>query len=198
MVGESAWWAAQLNSKGLTQGDIIAPVPIGTARVPVTFLGRDVWPRREKNYWPQTPELSPFHTDQTGLFIARGPVTHSLVVSHSYELDDKPDVGRVLVAIIAPLDRVEDAEMRARILNQKRRAFMPLPGVPGMGDMYADLRCTTYVDRKLIPDSHRVVSMSDAAIVRLRSQLIAYFTRLDPSRFAEAIKTGLEEENRPE
>jgi hypothetical protein len=189
-VTTGSWWAERLNPKGLSQGDLVAAVPIGTAWFPVTYLGRDKWQRGKDTYFPQRGSLETFKTDSTGLFIARGPVIRVLVVSHSCELDDKPDTGRVLVAPVASLDGVPE-QPRRLILDQRRRAFMPLPQVPNCGDMYADLRCVAYLDRKLIPDRNRECSMNEDGLLRFQVQLIAYFTRLDPDPIEDALKAGI-------
>lgn len=172
---------------------------LGTAHEPVTFLGRDTWtPKGRGPHWPQRSALEPFKTDSTGLYIARGRVTRVLVVSHSCEIEKKDD-ARVLVAMIAPLISVQDAGKRAKILEQKRRAFMPLPEVPGLGDCYADLRTISYVERKLILDSNREFSMTEDAVIRLRAQLIEYFTRLPVSdEVKDEMARGLADEERPD
>lgn len=175
----SSWWAPAVNAKGLSQGDLVADVLVGTPYIPTTFLGRDTRPMKGRTYWPQSPKLDPFRTDETGLYIARGRVSLALVVSHSCELDDKPDVGRVLVALVAPLSQVSDPTAQATILEQRHLALLPLPGVPKLGDHYADLRCIVYVNRKLVQDSQRICSMTDEGVLRLQAQLLAFFTRRD-------------------
>lgn len=187
---ESAWWASSLNSKGLSQGDVIATVPICSPQHPITYLSRDTRSIKGRVFWPESEKLEPFKTDRTGLLISRGPLIQALVISHSCELDDKPDVGKVLVAPIAVLDERVPVERRGDILAQKRRAFMPLPGIPDFGDCYADLRCICFLDRKFIPDSHRQFSMTDDALLRLQAQLIAFFTRFDPTPMAESLRRG--------
>lgn len=165
---------------------------LGTAYDPITYLGRDkTHPKGKGVHWPERDQLDPFRTDSTGLFIARGRIVRALVVTHSCELDKELD-GRVLVAMTAPLSVVQDPAKRAAILEQKRRAFMPLPDVPGEGDMYADLRTIAYVDRKLVPDSSRKCSMTEEGVVRLRAQLIEYFTRLPVGdELAQSLANGL-------
>ena len=169
-------------------------MPIGTAYPPITYLGRETYPRKGTDYWPQRKAIETFKTDGTGLYVARGRVTRALVVSHSCELDDKPDVTRVLMALIAPLSQVENERARARILEQKRRALLPLPDLPELGDHYADLRCIAYVDRKLVTDAQREFSMSDDGVIRLRAQLIEFFTRLDTGKLKGDIAAALASE----
>jgi hypothetical protein len=156
--------------------------------VPRTYLSRDTRTIKGNIYWPQTPALDLYKTDHTGHFVARGNEYHVLVISHNCEIDDKPNVSRVLVAPISSIDQVKDAGARERILMQKRRAFMPLESIPKLGTCYADLRCVVYVDRKLLPNETRLASMNDEGVVRLRAQLIAYFTRLNPEHLLETLR----------
>ncbi len=73
------------------------------------------------------------------------------------------------------LSTEQDREM---VLAQKRHSKMPLPGVPSLGDCYADLRMTTAVNRDHLDVKKRLASLSEAGVGRLRLQLIAFFTRL--------------------
>jgi hypothetical protein len=182
-------WAEKLNPLGLSQGDIVTPLPIGTTHAPITFMGRNTWPRQvggvERKYLPQEDALVEFPGDTSGLFLARGRVVHSIVISHSCEIDDKPDRrGRVVVAQIAALGPLEE-KVRNNILVGERRAFMPLPDIPGLGDYYADLRNTSYLDRKIIGD--RIVSMNDEGVMYLQMHVIAFFSRLKPEHLVDAI-----------
>ncbi len=204
-VPASSWWAPALNPKGLSQGDLISGLLVGTVYgpadgPPVVFLGRNkTHPKGKGVHWPQRDALDPFSSDSTGLYIARGKIVRALVVSHSCELEKK-DNARVLVAMTGLLSTVQDPAKQAAILEQRRRAFMPLPDVPGAGDHYADLRTIAYVERKQIPDSSREQSMTEEAVVRLRAQLIEYFTRMPvDDGMKELIARGLadEEGSRP-
>lgn len=193
-------WAPALNPKGLSQGDILANTPVGTAIVPVTYLGRNTWPKHDKAsgtskpYWPQELTMQLFPGDDTGLFIARGRMTRVVVVMHHCEMDDKPDAGRVVVAPIAPIERVTQEASRARIMAGGRRAFLPLPALPGLGDHYADLRSMASVDRKLLTDAQREFSMDGGGLVALRAQLIDFFTRLEIPELKEGLDAGLSAE----
>lgn len=189
-----AWWAPALNPLGLSQGDLLAPVPIGTSRVPVGFIGRDSWPRQGKNYWPEYEEFQPGKNAPTGLFLAKGTLAHCLVISHSCELDDKPNVGRVIVAPVGSIERVPDSGFRERIMAGARRAFMPLPGTPKIGDAYADLRAITFVERALVPDANRVASMTEEGVYRLQAQVVGYFSRLEPEDVLKMLPAAANED----
>jgi hypothetical protein len=190
MTAAPGWWAPQLNPLGLSQGDLLAPAPIGTARVPPGYIGKDSWPRGGRNYWPEYPEFQPGKNDPSGLFLAKGSMANCIVISHSCELDDKPNVGRVLVAPARPIEVVPDVGFRERIMAGARRAFMPLPGVPERGDMYADLRMIAYVERALVPDANRLHSMTDEAVLRLQAQIVGFFSRLEPADIAKLQSPG--------
>ena len=73
-MSAGAWWAAQLNPLGLSQGDILSPIPVGPTQYPPVFLGHEPWQRPGKSdlYFPQRKEIELYKKDQTGLFIARG------------------------------------------------------------------------------------------------------------------------------
>jgi hypothetical protein len=191
-------WAGELNPLGLSQGDIVTALPIGTTYVPITYMGRNSWPRQvdgvERKYLPQEDSLVEFPGDTSGLFLARGRILHSIVISHSCEIDNKPDRrGRVVVAPIASLAPLEE-KVRDNILGGERRAFMPLRGIPNLGDYYADLRNTSYLDRKIIGD--RMVSMNNDGVAYLQIHVIAFFSRLKPEHLADAIAAaGIEGEN---
>ena len=193
MAAAGTWWAETLNPLGLSQGDILSPIPLGPTKYPPIFMGRDVFtkPGTSKNYWPERAEIELFKKDNTGLFIARGRLSHSIVVSHSCEVENKPDIDRALVAPIAPLDRISDPASRARVINQERRAFLPLPAIPGLGDYYADLRVITAVDIEFVRAANREASMSDDGLIRLKAQLIEFFTRIPRQELEDLIRKSI-------
>ncbi len=172
-----SWWAPQLNPSGLSQGDILAPILIGTSASPAKFLGLGPFVKSGKTAWGQIQAWKP-DSSGLGVFVARGRLMHAIVVSHSCELDDKADTNRVLIAPIARLDVLPE-QSKVKIIAQERRAFLPLQGIPVLGDYYADLRCMTYVDRANIASDARLASMTDDGVIRLQAQLVTFFARLD-------------------
>lgn len=189
-----SWWLEGLNPKGLSQGDIVSQLLIGATDHPVKHLAKQPLEKAGKRLWEEVSELQPFKTDSRALYIARGRLTYAIVVSHSCELDKK-NSNLVLLAPIAPLDRITDTNAKANILAQRRQAFLPLPDVPGLGTCYADFRTLSYVEMKTIPDNTRQVSMSDEGVLRLRAQIVAFFSRINPVVLETAIMDAIKSEN---
>lgn len=182
------WWLNGLNSQGLSQGDILSPRISGFAENPVKYLSKTPTNKGTKIFWEQCTELQPFKTDNKGLYISRGRVAEVIILSHSCELDKGNRCNQVLVAPIAPLDRIENAQTRENILLQKRRAFFALPNIPTLGaNYYADFRAITYIEKKAITTACRLASMSENGIIRLQAQLVAFFTRIEPEALEKAI-----------
>ena len=186
-----SWWLEGLNPKGLSQGDIVSQVLSGTTDQPLKHLGKESMNKGPKRYWPEVDSFQPSKTDGRGLYVARGRVTFAIVVSHNCELDKSK---QVLLAPIAELARVNDQKSKETILSQQRRAFLPLPNIPGLGTYYADFRVMGYSERNSILDANRQASMSDIGVLRLRTQIVAFFTRIDPDMLDVAIMGAIEKE----
>jgi hypothetical protein len=168
------WWAAQLETE-LSQGDVVVDVLLGTSVHPAVPLvkstgqrGARIWAQSE---WKPNPE-------GVGNFLAEGRILPALVVSHSCEIDKQVRNKRVLVAPVAPADRLEP-KLREAVFRQRKYAFVPLPDVPTLGDSYADLRLISFVPREVLRDDRRVASMSEDGRDLLHTRLFAFFTRKD-------------------
>jgi len=188
-----SWWLDDLNPAGLSQGDILSQRITGNADFPLKYLSRAPLNKNGKKVWQESPNFDPIKSDNKGLYISRGHLVHMIVISHSCELDKTSKV--VLVAPIAQLDRIADATMRENILSQRRHALLPLPDVPNLGTYYADFRSLSYIDKKAISPTCRLASMNDEGIIRLRAQLLAFFTRINPNILGEAIDRQIKAEN---
>ena len=94
------------------------------------------------------------------------------VVSHDCDIDKEEKLARVLVAQMARLDGLPEADRDAMVQRQTRRSKMPLPDVPGLGDYYADLRLISPVPLSFLGHDQRLASMSEAGGIRLRVQLV--------------------------
>lgn len=175
------WWGP-LEDK-LSQGDVLSAIPFGAVLHPTTYLAkRTVKPNVFQ--WAPTDQVEE-HT------LARGRGAPCIVLSHSCELDKDEKKGRVIVAPIAPIDRVTEAAARDAILAQRRFSMLPLPDIPNMGTFYADLRVMTSVYRAHCNDAKRVASMSDEGRFRLAVQLVAFFGRQDASELlSNATRQG--------
>jgi hypothetical protein len=118
----------------------------------------------------------------------KGRMTRALVITHSCDLDDLQDTERVLVAPIAEAAHIANPEHRERIVQGRRPTFVGLPGVPGVGDCYADLRSICPLDRHLFGMGQRHCSMTDEALLRLQAHIALYFTRVEPEYLVKALQ----------
>ena len=168
------WWGAAPHPE-LSQGDIVRDLPLGASTYPRVFLS----PSELKGDRIWCPCQS-WQADRDGLghFLARGRFIAALVLSHSCELDKKERRGRVQVAPVASIGGIDEKNRQA-IMAQRRISLMPLPGVPQLGDCYADLRIMSSIDRRLIAEAERVAGMTEGGVQRLQAQLVAFFTRKD-------------------
>ena len=162
------WWGPLEDN--LSQGDILSEVPFGAAVHPTTYLSKRTGKGNQVQWWPSD--------NVEAHLLARSKSAPCIVLSHSCELDKDERIGRVLVAPIAPIERVREAD-RASILEQRRFSMLPLPDIPTMGTYYADLRVMTSVLRAHCNDATRVASMTAEAQTRLYAQLLAFFARKD-------------------
>lgn len=186
MTDTVSWWAPHLKSE-LSQGDVISPVLIGAAQLPIVYLNKGSVQKGNVQTWIRSATFVPNLGDGLGNFLGKGRVNHALIVSHDCEIDKPRRGSRILIAPVSPLANVADMMVRQAIVEQKRHATMPLPGLPTLGDCYADLRLLMWIDRKLIEDAgKKVASMTEEAVIRLQAQLIGFFTRKDISRVQDA------------
>jgi hypothetical protein len=176
--GPSEWWAEQLESV-LSQGDIVARVPIARPVSPQKYLEK--WPLAKGTPGGWKESLDPVRKGSDDLyFLSAGRVVHGLMLSHSCELDKGGASNkRVVVAPVLPIDDIAESQ-RENLLAQKYFNLMPLPEIPGIGTCYANLRLITSIHRDVIGNETRVASMTPAALKRLMAQLAAFFMRLEP------------------
>ncbi len=169
------WWRAELNPQGLSQGDVIRVLISGTAVVPVQALRSRPFKKGIAG-WEVLPAWAPGNND-VGHYLASGKMTPCLVVSHSCDLEKPKDTARVLIAPMRPLAPFKE-EDREIVLRQENINLFPLPEIPGLEDHCADLRCISYVDRKLVDASELIVSMAEDATKILQARLVHFFTRI--------------------
>jgi hypothetical protein len=169
-----SWWLNRVNSEGISQGDVIRDVPLGVSMKPPICLSKETG-KKGKEIWAPLANIS--QTSDPKYFLFRGQIQPVVIVSHSCDLDKKQK-KRVLVAPIRQMDSLPQ-DSHNDILAQRRRSSMPLPGIPVLGDYYADLRLISPVDRSYMDDDNRVASMTEQGLLRLQAQLAAFFLRLD-------------------
>lgn len=168
----SSWWL-DVPDPRLSQGDVVTGIPFAALAYPPTHVHKQVV-KGGLAAWVETPEEQ---RKPAGYFVAKGKRSALvLVLSHSCELDKNERKGRVVVCEASPADRLQ-GEARDVVFAQRRRSLMPLPGVPELGDYYADLRTIQTVDRRIVETGTRASSMTDEARLRLQTQIAAFFAR---------------------
>ena len=176
-MSAKSWWAPHLKAE-LSQGDVLAPVLIGSVQHPILYLKKGPVLKVNVQSWVPSSDFISNPGDGLGNFLGKGRVVNAIIVSHDCEIE-KPRRGtRILIAPASPLTNVTDTNHRQKIMEQKHFALLPLPGIPKLGDCYADFRLLMWVDKKLVEDAgKRIASMTDEAVIRLHAQLIGFFTR---------------------
>lgn len=129
--------------------------------------------------WAETKD--PVQKGDRRHMLAAGRMQLALLLSHGCEIDKNK--GRMLVAPIALLLTVEPAH-QFEIMGNRRWAQMPLPGVPDIGDCFADFRSATSVDAASVRAEDRVAMMTDDARHHLMARLVGFLTRLALPRSA--------------
>lgn len=166
------WWLDEV-SKEPEQGDILDLLPLARVIYPVKAIAKHSF--KGGQGWIDVP--APTH----GLDFfaqAKGKHSHALLLSHGCQIDKPNNNIRIQLAPIAPLANLTEAQ-RENTLSQKNKRQLPLQGIPGLGDYYADLQTILSFDIVLLKDCKRLASMTPLGIKRLQLQLIAFFTHKD-------------------
>lgn len=169
-------WNTQLKPE-LSQGDLLSLVLVGTAASPRTFLTRGQTKKQGEESW----NASTWKDDGNGQshFLGKGRNVNVIVLSQDCEIDKNSGKAPVLVAPIFPISAIQNPEALNAVINRKRYPFLPLAEINGIIEQsYADLRCITYIDRKLIAEAERKKSMSPEGVHDLVKQIIAFFTHV--------------------
>lgn len=172
----AGWWAGQLNPEGLSQGDVISELLIGAAAPGPVYLRKRTFSQHAQGW-----EQGGWNPDNSGLgfYLGRGRRVRGLVVSHSCEIsnDQNKRRARVLVAPLAAVDALPEGHWED-VLKQEHKALLALTDVPGLGNLYADFRLISYVERELIDKhSQRVLSMTPEGVCALWAKLLLFFIR---------------------
>jgi len=169
----TAWWRAALQAD-LSQGDILADVPVGIVAAPPVRLHSKSF-RGNETGWIKSDK--PLDSKSRAELLASGFAVPVIVLGHDCELDKS--ATRVLVAPIQPIGSVH-ADHHASILEGKNWAQVALQDIPELGTCFADFRSMTAVDRRNINAARRVSSMTEEAVRLLWARLIGFFTRMQP------------------
>ena len=170
------WWLDAVRPE-LSQGDVLPSAPIAIALVPLRHLRSAPLKSGAPGGWSESLE---FKSDENGVghFLYRGKIGPAVVLSHDCEIDKATKNKRITIAPLIPLDRL-NADEQVRICSQRSFRAMYVPDVPTIGHHYLDLRNTVQLPVELATSSPRIASMTDDAVIRLRAQLIGFFTRID-------------------
>lgn len=168
----------------LSQGDVVKDVVVATSLLfPKPYVKQKTLPTRrdgsdtgERHVWEGFDTWSPTSKAGEGVVLAKARRTLVVVTSHSCEIDKDETKARVHVAPVLAITTIQEAH-RENIMAGAKVSLMPLPGVPGVGDCYADLRLEAPIDRRFLAD--RGTSMTEEGRRRLQRHLVAFRTRLD-------------------
>jgi hypothetical protein len=168
----SGWWLPKINPD-LSQGDIIRDLPVWIAAPALVFLENRTLPG-DRKVWVESSAPKPDNNGFSHLLIkARHFV--GVVLTHDCQLDKQAKKVRVQLAAATDIERV-NSEERTKIMNQRSLSQLVLPDIPELGTYYADMRIVFTVDKSIITEPMRAVSMTEAAKNRLQNQIIAYFS----------------------
>lgn len=172
-VDEPGWWLdAPFHIP--QQGDVLAVLPLARSAVPFQTLRKQSV--KNGHAWFEIP--TPTETSGHLFALARGKNTHAVILSHDCEMDKERRKRRIHLAPLLPLSTLGDKE-RVKVLAQKTLKSLPLPGIPGLGDYYADLLSMIVVDYETLDWCPRIASMTPDGVLRLQAQLVSFFTRKD-------------------
>lgn len=169
----TGWWSREIESE-LTQGDVVSTLSIAVLNEPIRYLKKTNTHANGQVNWSELNTPSP---DKQGIthYLAKGNDLMGIIVSHSCDMDKT--AKRILIAPIAPLENIQLAH-RDTIINQTNIRLFGMENLPGVGDVYADLRNITSVPVSVVKSLTRVASMSPKAQLLLQARLYYFFTRV--------------------
>ena len=175
----SDFWLSDLKPS-LSQGDLVAPVCVGTATSPFSPLIQQ--PTQKGGIRPWV--VGEWAADESGLgfYLSRGQLIHSVIVSYDCDLDKSSPNDPVSIApVLSLLGTVSSETARASIRNGERYPFLFLPEIDGIiPDSYIDFRRVTYSRFRDINTLKRLKSASENGVTKFQAHLIGFYTRLDP------------------
>lgn len=177
MASES-WWAEKVQ-ENLSQGDIVTNLPFLIPTSPLKYLKHENL-RGNRPGWSESATPVPLKDGRVQI-VGLGKSLPGIVISHDCELDKARDKPRVILAAVLPMSAVAP-EQHPVILEQRHRAYLPLPDLPSLGTCFANLRMIVTLDRDLVTKMPAIASMTEAGKTRLRGQLVEFFLRLTPEQ----------------
>jgi hypothetical protein len=169
----SNWWAAALEER-LSQGDVFASLPFSALVYPRQPLTKEASKWNPEFYLPKEPDPAP--QDGFFFFLGKGEMLPGIIVSHSCELDKDEKKGRVLVAPLRSIANIQSQHVQ-NVMTFRRKSSFPLPGIPKLGDYYADLRQVQNLDRRYLGLNQRLASMTPEAMDRFGLHVAGFVYR---------------------
>lgn len=164
-------WAAQVDPEGLSQGDVLEPLPVVSLWNPISPISKNESGKGVR--WLPSSEPS---QGSEGYFVARGARLPVLVLSDCCELDKERDRERVIVAAIRPLNTLQAADQQT-VRDGKNFSYAPLLNIPEYGDCYANFRLTVSLRKESVDTARRVASMTDSGRRWLYGRIFGYYAR---------------------
>jgi hypothetical protein len=183
-VTDESWWLPGLR-EDLSQGDILTGINFSAPVWPLRFLIFTEMPKG-KSGWAESEQPLVHKKTQSVHLLSRSKVFGAMVISHDCDIDKTSKGARIQLVPIQEIATLTD-ENAASVIQQKNKKFHPLPGIPGLGDCYADLRNMTAFPSTEVTGFSRVASMTDSARLRLHAAMFLFITRREvpPESLAE-------------
>jgi hypothetical protein len=173
----TGWWLADLREE-ISRGDVYESVPFSLLTEPLTHLRYADGPKGKPAWMEHDQPVKHKATQRAHVLSAFRPAP-GIILSHDCEIDKDKDRPRWLMAPIAKITTLGSSQQEV-VMGQRHLALVPLPGVPTLGDCFADLRNMGTVPARLISTSARLCSMSDDGRTRVRDYLATFLLRKDP------------------
>jgi hypothetical protein len=169
----------------LSQGDVVFGVPPLVVQHPITICrqgGKDRGTAKQGWFNTAVAAQPPAFGKGPETVHARGREPgFGIVIWEDCQIDKMKSQGHdpakwyVAVAPVAPLSSIQEVH-RAPIIEGRRLAFFPLPGVPALGlpDSYVDLRMVYPIQQEAL--TKRLTTLSTASRAVLYGHLFQFLT----------------------
>jgi hypothetical protein len=170
------WWLPELRPV-LEQGDIIETNLQFQLDVPIKYLVRGQTSKNQKRNWEESDSPKSSSKEEKPRILSNIDGQYGLVLSYGCEIDKTKLNQSILIAPVVSLSKLPPS-LHQNILNQEVYRYLPIVGLPNLESSYANLSKTFALQKQLIDSSSRIRSMTDEGILRVRAQLVGYYTRL--------------------
>jgi hypothetical protein len=171
-MSSQEWWKPQV-SEVLDQGDIFADIPLVLPVEPLLYLHKQQLKGGSPGYFAsEEPKILKGGAPQ---FLATGRVATAMLLSHGCDID-KQNNKRLTFVSVSPLSDLPPVDQE-RVAARTVVAMLYLPGVPLLGDAYADFRLIGTAPREMVDKKTRIASMQSAAQEWIHAHLFEFFVR---------------------